>query len=166
MVSAKKKNIFVKRARVKRSWLSRSKARSFRSHTAARRTILTVVVLVSMVVVLAVLFSIFNTPERVVTGKIEEIARDYYENYYYAEIVRAAETSEKTAEEILASSAERGIPKINLEQLLLYGNGRHKDVRATLRRYCDENGTVATIYPEEPYGQKDYRLEINYACNF
>lgn len=152
--------------KAKRSWLSRAKERNLRAQKIAQRVILGVILLVSIVVVFVAVFAIFNTPEKVTTRKIEEMARDYYENYYYAEVVKATEASGKSAEEILAKYAETGIPRMKLEQLLLFGNGRYKSETSALARYCDRGRTIAQFYPEAPYGRENYRLEINYACNF
>ena len=124
---------------------------------------LVVIVLLMMMVILATLLQVFNTPERTVTGKIQQMAEDYYENYYYDKVM---ESVDAPVSEVLSKYAEKGLDKMELEQLLLFDGGRYKSAGATLKAYCDEKATYVKIYPEEPYGRKDYRVEANYACNF
>ena len=50
----------------------------------ARRSIVAVIAIAMLAVILAMLTSFFNDTEALVTHKIETIAADYYENYFYS----------------------------------------------------------------------------------
>ncbi|MBR0488444.1 hypothetical protein IJJ39_02095 [Candidatus Saccharibacteria bacterium] len=154
----------ISRPRARKSWLARSKEMSRRTHIVAKNVIIALILLAGMLVVLVVLLGMFKTPERTVTGKIYAMAEDYYENYLYDNIV--ANVSADKMDEALSKYAERGFAAMDLKQLLLFDNGRHSAAGATLKSYCDETGTYVKIYPEAPFGRKDYRIEANYACNF
>lgn len=155
------------RTRIKKSRRARSKTASRKTFVAGKRTILTVIVLSSMVVILSLLFNFFTTPERIVTGKIQSIAADYYENYLYSSIASSSSiNSTKTTEEIIGNYAKRGFDDITLHQLLLFDGQRHADAAPTLTRYCDETETIIHYYPTEPYGKTDYYADIKYSCIF
>ena len=133
--------------------------------TGIRNTIITVILLAMITVVLAVLAVIFNTPERVVKSKIESIAADYYENFFYQSIVEY-KTTQKELEKTMQKYEKDGFSRITLQQLLLYDNQKHADAAETLKNYCNESETAVTIYPKAPYGQKDYHVEYDYSCEF
>ena len=151
-----------RKPRVRFSRLSRSKEFSRKSFLAARRTILTVIVLAMLTVILTVLLVNFSNPERIVKSKIEAIATDYYENYYDPADYT---TSDKSAAELLSLYENTGL-RAPLRQLLLFDNRRHADSAAILREYCDESETYVKFYPYAPYGKTDYRVEYFYSCIF
>ena len=99
--------------------------------------------------------SLAFSEENVTKRKVEELARDYYENYYF-------EKNEKD----VSKRAEKGIGKISLRQLVLFDNGRHLDMSEELSEVCDTSATSVNIYPEAPYEKQNYRVEYNYSCNF
>lgn len=123
----------------------------------ARRLALSVIILAMLVVILAVLFMSFTKPEKMVTQKMEEIATDYYENYFYDRIKDYNN---------LDSYVENGFSRVTLRQLLLFDSERHADAASLLNQYCDAEKTYIRIYPEEPFSKKDYRIDYNYACTF
>ena len=123
----------------------------------AKRVILGVIALSMLLVILMILFMVFTTPEKAVTGKIETIVADYYENYFYDRIQNY---------ENLTNYTESGFSKVTLRQLLLFDSERHADAADLLTKYCDSEGTYIRIYPEEPFSRQDYRVEYNYACKF
>ena len=135
------------------------------SEKGIKRTIVTVIILAILMVILAVLAYIFYTPERIVKLKIENIATDYYENFFYQDIVKY-KTTESQLTATMQKYEQKGFAKVALQQLLLYDNQKHADAASTLKEYCDETQTYITIYPEYPYGQKDYRIDYNYSCEF
>ena len=160
-------NIHQSRTRIKKSRRARSQTASRKSFTTGRRIILAVIALSAIMVILSLLFNIFTTPEHIITGKIESIAADYYENYLYTFIASSSSiNSTKPVEEIIASYAKNGFDAITLHQLLLFDGERHADAAAALTRYCDETETLIRYYPTEPYGQTDYRADIKYSCIF
>ena len=123
----------------------------------ARRSILVVIVLAMMAVILLLLFTSFTKPERTVTNKIESITADYYENYFYDRIKDY---------DNLKNYTEHGFSKVTLRQLLLFDSERHADAADLLNKYCDGEKTYVKIYPEAPFGNKNYHVEYYYACTF
>lgn len=157
--------IHTNRVRINKSTRARSKEVSRKSFLVIRRVILTVIALAMMVVVLALLTAIFNKPEAVIKSKIEAIATDYYENYYYEKILDNT-PSDMTMSEAMERYLKRGFPVVSLRQLMLFDSRRHADAEAELYKYCDPDETTIQIYPAEPFGVKDYRVEYKYACIF
>lgn len=123
----------------------------------ARRSALAVILLAMLAVILTLLFATFTEPERVVTAKIEEIAADYYENYFYDRIKNY---------DNLDSYTENGFSKVSLRQLLLFDSERHASDASLLSKYCDTEMTYVRIYPEAPFKKTNYRVEYHYACTF
>jgi hypothetical protein len=161
------KNIHSGRARVKSSRRATSKSASRKNFVFGKRAVMTIIVVAMMTVILAVLFSIFATPERTITKKIEDIAADYYENYLYTSIASSSTINNtKPVTEIIGNYAKRGFDTITLHQLLLFDGQRHADAASILSRYCDEYETTIHYYPTEPFGQKDYHADIKYSCIF
>ena len=163
--STKSAKIHTAKTRAKSSRLARSKAFSRKSYHITRRTVLVVIILAMLVVLLSVLFTNMTNPERIVKGKIESIAADYYENYFYDKIKSYA-TAEKPIDQIMSRYSESGFSKVPLRQLLLFDGERHGADAPTITHYCDENDTNVKIYPVAPYGKKDYHIEYNYSCVF
>lgn len=150
----------------KSSRLSRSKSFNKKSHSNGRRVIIGVIIAVMIAVIVAIVVALLNTPERTTTAKIQEIARDYYENYYYDQLVKTSSAAGKTLDEALGHYSDVGFSKVNLSQLFLFDGGRHRNIRSSITNYCDETNTTITIYPDAPYGRKDYHIDYNYSCNF
>ncbi len=103
-------------------------------------------------------------PKRVSTNKIEELARDYYENYYYDSFVGSI--PEEDFNTAFMTYSEYGFPRVYLRELLLFDNGRHADDRAYFdgEYYCNTNHTSVIIMPTPPFGKKDYEIKYEYEC--
>lgn len=136
----------------------------------AKHTVSTIIILSMIVVVLAIFFGFLTNPERLAKATIENLARDYYENYFYKTIVSANEigtaNEKKSLAEIMEKYEKIGFAKVTLRQLLLY-NPEKAGNPATTTNYCDENATSVQIFPTAPYGKSDYKIEYNYtSCSF
>ncbi len=107
--------------------------------------------------------AIFN-PERVAEEKIEELAKDYYENYYY-DIFVSGLPEEDYATAFLTYH-DYGFQRIYLRELLLFDNGRHADYRGYFdgQYFCNTNHTSIQIFPYPPYGKTDYEVKYTYDC--
>lgn len=166
MAYAKKKNpkyTSWKRARLK-------KHNSPDSHTVAKRTVSTIIILSMIIVLLSIFFSYLANPERLAKQTVESIARDYYENYFYESIITANEigttNEKKPLSEIMSKYENIGFAKVTLRQLLLYAPDRVPNP-SVVTSYCDENETWIKVFPLAPYEKTDYRIEYNYsACSF
>lgn len=149
---------------------------SYQNTRTAKNAILTVIVIVTLTVVAYFIFSIIATPEFLVKREIESIATDYYENYFYRNIldnnsltpedVSDSTSAENSLSSILDSYKNTGFPRITLNQLLLYDNRKNYASASPISEYCDLNKTTIKIFPESPYTVKSYRIEYNYSCNF
>ena len=126
----------------------------------------------STIAIIACLFLVFFNagahiildPKRVSMNKIEELARDYYENYYYDSFVSSI--PEEDFDTAFITYSEYGFPRVYLRELLLFDDGRHEKDRAYFdgEYYCNTNHTSVTILPVFPYGKKDYEINYNYDC--
>lgn len=124
------------------------------------------VVIVSILTVVAHLgLSLYFEPVRIVDRKIEEIAKDYYETYFYPNY--ATDSTGDELDEKMDKFAENGFSRTYLRQLLLFDEGRHAD-EAKYFKYngytCDTNETYVKYYPIAPYGVEDYRVEYYLQC--
>ena len=132
----------------------------------AAKKIITAVIIIAMIsVILFLLFKAFSTPERVIKTKIEAVAADYYENFLYPDIEKYG-TREKTLSEIMHRYEQNGFSEVTLRQLSLYDGKDHADVDSIINTYCDDTASYVKFYPEPPYGQKDYRIDYHYTCEF
>ena len=166
--NAKRSTIKVqaKKPVVRQSSLAKRKKSSMKSFDYARRAILTVIVLAMMVVILAFLVAFFMKPENAVVSKIEDMAKDYYENYYYDLFVDNMPSGRKI-DEAFSKYEESGFSDVTLRRLVVYDSHKHSDVERTLYEYCDPDKTTVKIYPVAPFLRTDYRVEYNYsACIF
>ena len=156
-------NFHASRSAAKSSRLAHRQKTSRRIFHTTKRSILTVIISAMLVVILAVLLSTFSSPERVVKSKIESIATDYYENYFYPEITTDNSTP---LSQIMSRYEKPGFAKVTLRQLLLFDNGRYNSAATTLTKYCDENATFIQIFPTSPFSKTDYRIDYHYSCTF
>ena len=103
-------------------------------------------------------------PKRVSINKIEELARDYYENYYYDSFV--ANLPEEDFQTAFTTYSEYGFPRVYLRELLLFDDGRHAADRAYFdgEYFCNTNHTSVIILPTAPFNKTDYTLKYEYDC--
>ena len=149
---------------------SRSRVRNDKQYLVTKRIVLSVIALAALAVILALLFHLFNQPEKLVVQKIDELVADYYENTFYQSIVDSkalkSGTSNKTVEDVIKRYNKFGSDKITLRQMMLYDENRHTQTFDYISHYCDMSDTYAFYHPHEPYGKTDYDVKINYSCNF
>lgn len=168
MAHEKNKNsnrLHASRTRIKLSNLAQAKRTDRKIFDAARRTILTTIIATMLIVILAVLLTQFSSPERVVKQKITDIVADYYENYYYPQLVGTA-NQDTSLDQIMSHYTKSGFARITLRQLLLFDNERYAKSADTITTYCDEDSTFVQIFPESPFGKSDYRIDYHYSCTF
>ena len=136
----------------------------------AKNTILSVIILVMLIVVLALFFQFITNPERIAKQNLEDIAKNYYEDYLYETILGAnssdIESGTKNLAEIMERYSEVGFAKVTLRQLIIFSNEKNLNLSSALVTSCDENETYIRIFPESPYDKTDYRIEYSYSCAF
>ena len=167
----KAKNKHKRRSRQKSSF----RVNTFDTHI-AKNTTLTIIVIATLSILAYFIFSIIATPEFLIKREIESITTDYYENYFYRNIldnnslnpddVTESTSTENNLSDILDQYKNTGFPRITLNQLLLYDNRKNYALASSISEYCDLNKTTIKIFPEPPYTAKNYRVEYNYSCNF
>ena len=124
------------------------------------------------VVIFACIFLVFFNlaahavldPKKMAENELQALAKDYYENYYYDSF-----TADLTAEDFATAFLtyhDYGFPKVYLRELLLFDDGRHANYRGYFdgQYYCNTNHTYIQIFPQPPYGKKDYTVEYKYEC--
>ena len=105
-----------------------------------------------------------TTLEERLSGFLEEMGKDFYENYYYD----AVGSSDESRKNFLQKYSEIGI-KVNLDNLSRY-NGESVEERIESFKNnesgedCNRENTKVIIYPQDPYGKTDYRLETILEC--
>jgi hypothetical protein len=136
----------------------------------AKPVILTVIGLAGLTVILATFSAFYFTPERVVKDEIDSLAKSYYENKIYENIINANATDissgKKSLETIMEKYTRVGFSPISLRQLFLVGSGSRPNTTAIITKYCNENTTSLTFFPDPPYGKEDYHISYTYDCKF
>lgn len=140
-------------------------ARKKRGGEAERITIIVVIIIAMLVVVAAILVQVFNVPERSVKSRMDSIVSDYYENYFYKNVIKNGTTTE-SLNRIMDKFKEPGFSRVYFRQLLLYDNQKYSDDTPFITKYCDENSSFVIIYPDPPYGKTDYHTQFYYSCEF
>ena len=158
------------KSRTNRSYISAN-----RTATVARNTILTVIGLAMLAVLAFTIFNFIATPEFLVKREVESITKDYYENYFYPQILENNSLSrdesdpavlEPIMSEALKRYIEHGFARVSLRQLTLYDDRRHGASASALSEYCNLDQTLIKIYPESPFTSTNYRVEYDYSCKF
>lgn len=125
-----------------------------------------ILIVVLIIVLILVLTTKGESQEVKLTNELKELGTDFYENFYYKQIGSNDEERSK----FLEKYKDIGI-KVNLDNLSRY-NG--KDSKIVLEKFvnnktdkeCDKNLTQVIIYPQEPYNQESYEIEVQLECGF
>ena len=150
-------DIHVSKTPVQISGPALSRSRSYKAYRFSKNSILTVIVFAMLIVVGFSIFNLIATPEFLVKHKIEDITKDYYENYFYDSVPDHA---------ALDLYKDTGLARITLRQLLLYSDKKHATSLEFFEKYCDLEKTYIKIFPENPYERINYRVDYTYSCNF
>lgn len=146
---------------------TRKYSKSSSSDTTIKKIILAVIFISMLVVIIAVVCSFVLDPQKRVPEDISKLSAEYYEDYFYENLTHSARfQDDKIFNSVMEKYHTYGLAPIRLSDLLLYDNQKNANYREYLTKYCDENATTIKFYPESPYGKKDYRVDITYACNF
>ena len=123
------------------------------------------VIISALMVGISLFVSLYFDPERMGKHKFEELAKTYYETYYYDKFMESIDP--KVYEEKMAAYEKSGFQPVLLRQLLLYQNGKYSDYKGYFEKdgfNCDKNATSAKFYPVKPYGRTDYTVTYEYKC--
>lgn len=133
----------------------------------AKKTILIVIALVFIVVITTTVVSFFLTSESRVKQQITDLASDYYENYFYTNLMNSPKyqsLSDQNA--VMENYHHYGLSRKTLSDLLLYDNQKNYSYNDFLSKHCDINSTYVRIFPDPPYEKDSYHIEYHYACDF
>lgn len=137
------------------------------SSPAIKKTILLVIMIASLVVAFSIIYTIFFNTEKVIKSKISALATDYYENYFYENLINSDKFKQiKNLDTEMEKYHTDGLAPVSLSNLLLYDNQKNDEYRDYLTTYCDENATTIKFYMDPPYERTSYHYDINYSCNF
>lgn len=113
-----------------------------------------------LVVIIAVVMTVSflgKGEEKKLTRQLETLGRSWYDDYFYDAI-------DQNKEEFLKRFHETGL-KIDLYNLSLRAaDGIEEDIKQFENKKCDKNETKVIIYPHEPYGKEDYKIETIMKC--
>ena len=118
------------------------------------------IIISAAVVLLCVVVNVYYEPGKVADRKLAELARDYYENYYYDKFVSSL--GDYSLEDAIAEQNGTGFSAVPLRHLLLFDNQRDRSYERyfdNTRYFCDRSLTTIKIFPDPPYGRTDYHVE-------
>lgn len=100
------------------------------------------------------------------SSSLKDLGIDFYENFYYKQIGKTDNERKK----FLEKYKDIGI-KVSLDNLSRYKKDDMDDilkqfVNDKTKEECDRNSSMVIIYPKDPYGQKDYKIDSILACGF
>lgn len=130
-----------------------------------KRIIIGVIIAAIGAVIVGLMVGFFCNSERMTKMKLDEMAREYYEEYIYEDLINGA-MSQADIDGVMKRYEKWGFAPVALRQLLLYDNRKNMEHGGFVKQYCDENDTSVKFYPEQPYGKKSYRIEYNYKCEW
>lgn len=124
-----------------------------------------IILAIAVIVTIVIVVSNNRTNEKTLNEKLEELAATFYEDFYYDAMVKNYGVDQ------VAKYANVGI-KVSLDNLIR-SSGLDKDQELTkfftnskTNKECDKDNTKVTIYPQDPYEKKDYKVEIVLECGF
>lgn len=151
------REIHISKTPVRISGPALSRSRSYDAYHFSKNSILTIIIFVTLMVVGFSIFNLIATPEFLVKNRINRIATDYYENYFYDSV---------PDHEALSIYKDTGLAKVSLRQLLLYSDKKHATSLEFFEKYCNLEKTSIKVFPEEPYERQNYHVDYAYSCNF
>ena len=128
------------------------------------------IVLTCLGVVIAAIFVKNNlTSTKLAHQKMEELARDYYENDFYQRFTRdhVSVGQEENLGQYFEKYTQMGFSPVKLRKLLDYSERNNKDMKKYFEHEkfsCDTNGSYVIIKPKQPFGEKDYELKSALSC--
>lgn len=126
-----------------------------------------VVVGIIIIVAIILVFSLGkHNQERELNKSMKNLGVDFYENFYYKQVGKSDEDRAK----FVGKYEKLGI-KVSLDNLARF---KVKETEQILKEFvnektgrpCDKQNSRVIIYPKEPYGQKDYKIEVSLVCDF
>lgn len=128
--------------------------------------ILGVVVALVLVIILVCTLTKGKSQEAKLTDKMEEMAAVFYKDFYYNQLG----SNDEERIEFVKKYENMGL-KINLDNLSRYNNDNSEEVlkefvNKKTGKECDKYQTQAIIYPQEPFNNTSFKIEVELECGF
>lgn len=125
-----------------------------------------IALIIIIAIIILLVFCIGNSKERKLKQYLEEMGTSFYEDLYYEQVGK----NEEERKNFLKDFTDIGL-KINLDGLSRYKTEENQEkldafVSPKTNEPCDSSNTKVIIYPQEPYGKNDYKLETILVCGF
>ena len=130
----------------------------------ARKYLLILIPCLAIIIALAIACTFIFSPERQSKSELEALARNYYENIFYQNMLDSNEYSGDPAKS-LEKYKDSGLTSVSLRQLILLNEDKNVSTNYVLE-YCDQKQTSVEFYPEPPFERTSYHVEYTYSCNF
>lgn len=120
---------------------------------------------VLLLVVAAVIICILcmNNNKNSLENKLKDLGKDFYENFYYDLVVKEHGVDQ------ISKYSNIGI-KVSLNTLGKFKKENEEKmndfVNSKTKESCNKDETKVVIYPTDPYGKTDYKLEVILDCGF
>lgn len=102
-----------------------------------------------------------ETEEQQLIKILEDLGKEWYEGYYY----EALSYNETPREDFLKKFVDTGL-KIDLSNLALHASDGIEEKMARFEnKNCDKEETKVIIYPQYPFGLRDYKIETKMQCS-
>jgi len=118
-------------------------------------------IVVIAAVVCLILFGPFNKSKRIekkLTNRMQELGKDFYENYYYDQV----------GKDFVKNYENNGI-KVDLNNLARLNSNDSDAILGEFKNAkgesCNANNTKVTIYPKDPYEKTNYEIKVTLDCN-
>jgi len=126
------------------------------------------VLFIVVAIIIAVVFIFFfkekqKKEENKLYNSMNVVVKDYYKDYYYRNILNSDSNTAKKYN-------KTGIT-LTLRELAKYKVNDEDSILSLFKNYrtganCDYDKTKIVIYPIEPYGNEDIRIDATIVCGF
>ena len=106
------------------------------------------------------------THEGKLTTSLEELGRDFYENFYYNQISK----DDEERSQFLEKYTDIGI-KINLDNLSRFKSDETEEIKKEFvndesKEECNLINSMVVIYPKKPYEKTSYSIDVVLECGY
>ena len=151
-------------ANQKKSYYPNHPARQHDFNNFARKFLIVLIPCIAIILAIAIACTFIFNPERQAKSELEALARNYYENIIYQNMLNSDNFSGDPAK-TLEEYTDKGLSLVKLRQLILLNEDSNINTSHVLE-YCDKEQTLVKYYPEPPFEKTSYRIEFDYSCNF
>ena len=120
-------------------------------------------IVILLVIIIFMLFKNFGE-NLTLEQRLERISKEFYSEHYYKEVSKTYNEKDKTT--YLKQLESIGV-KLSLDDLRRYRYSNidiNKELEYFNTATCDLLNTIVIIYPEDPYGETNYKIDIKLDC--